>query len=358
MKKNQYGVIMAGGVGSRFWPTSTEKYPKQFHDFLGTGRTLLQQTYDRLSKVIPQDNIYFVINEKYRELVLEQIPETTVDHLILEPAAMNTAPCIAYASYKIHAKNPEAKLFIAPSDHLVMFQDEFARIAKLALEEAGRQENRLITLGIQPNRPETGFGYIQYELSEQNIKKVKQFTEKPELKTAKAFLKSGDYLWNSGMFIWSTQSIIKAFENLAPDLHKVFSQANDFYFTEKEVLYMKEEYVKVEKNSIDYAIMEKSKDVFVIPSSFGWSDLGTWNSIYDHLEKDDQNNAVRGNVLTYNTEDSLIVGNKQKVIVAEGLKDYFVVDTDEVLLICKKDSAQDVKKYVHDVQKNFGKDFV
>ncbi len=348
---------MAGGVGSRFWPASKEEKPKQFHDFLGTGRTLLQQTYDRLSKVVSKENIYFVINEKYKELVLNQIPETTTNHLIMEPAAMNTAPCIAYASYKIHAKNPEAKLFIAPSDHLIMFQDEFVRIAKIALKEA-EKEGHLITLGIQPNRPETGFGYIQYEFSEERVKKVRQFTEKPELKTAKKFLRSGDYLWNSGMFIWSTKSIINSFKTLDPNLHAVFSKANERYFTDQEERYIKEEYPKVEKNSIDFAIMEKSNHVFVIPSSFGWSDLGTWNSVYDHLEKDENKNAVRGKVLTYNTKDSLLIGNPKKVTVVEGLKDYFIVDTEDVLVICKKENAQDVKRYVNDVNKNFGKDFV
>ncbi|MFV0530514.1 MAG: mannose-1-phosphate guanylyltransferase [Flavobacteriales bacterium] len=355
--ENHYAVIMAGGVGSRFWPASTEEQPKQFHDFLGTGRTLLQQTYDRLSKVVPQENIYFVINEKYKDLVMSQIPKTTIRHLIMEPTAMNTAPCIAYASYKIHAKNPKAKLFIAPSDHLIIFQDEFVRIAKIALKEA-EKENHLITLGIQPNRPETGFGYIQYEFSEKRVKKVKQFTEKPELKTAREFLRSGDYLWNSGMFIWSTQSIIKSFETLAPSLHTVFSKARNIYFTDQEEKYIKKEYPKVRKDSIDYAIMEKSNHVFVIPSSFGWSDLGTWNSIYDHLEKDENKNAIRGNVLTYNTKDSLIVGNSDKVTVIEGLKDYFIVDTDEVLVICKKENAQDVKLYVNDVRKNFRKKFI
>ncbi len=355
--ENHYAVIMAGGVGSRFWPASTEEQPKQFHDFLGTGRTLLQQTYDRLSKVVPKENIYFVINRKYKSLVLNQIPETTEMHLIMEPAAMNTAPCIAYASYKIHAKNPEAKLFIAPSDHLIMFQDEFVRIAKMALQEA-EVEDRLITLGIQPNRPETGFGYIQYEFSEKRIKKVKQFTEKPELKKAKEFLHSGDYLWNSGMFIWSTKSIINAFEIFAPNLHQVFSKAHSIYFTDQEENYIETEYPKVEKDSIDYAIMEKSDKVFVIPSSFGWSDLGTWNSIYDHLEKDENKNATRGNVLSYNSKNSLIVGNEKKVTVVEGLENYFIVDTDDVLVICKKENAQDVKLYVNDVRKNFGKDFV
>ncbi len=355
--ENNYAVIMAGGVGSRFWPISKEEKPKQFHDFLGTGKTLLQQTYDRMLKVVSKENIYFVINEKYKELVLNQIPETTINHLIMEPEAMNTAPCIAYASYKIHSKSPEAKLFIAPSDHLIMFQDEFVRIAKIALKEA-EKEGHLITLGIQPNRPETGFGYIQYEFSEERIKKVRQFTEKPELKTAKKFLQSGDYLWNSGMFIWSTKSIISSFKTLAPNLHAVFSKANEHYFTDQEERYIKEEYPKVEKNSIDFAIMEKSNHVFVIPSSFGWSDLGTWNSVYDHLEKDENKNATKGKVLTYNTKDSLLIGNSKKITVVEGLKDYFIVDTDDVLVICKKENAQDVKLYVNDVNKNFGKDFI
>lgn len=348
---------MAGGVGSRFWPASTEEKPKQFHDFLGTGRTLLQQTYDRLSKVIPKENIYFVINKKYKHLVLDQIPDTTIAHLIMEPSAMNTAPCIAYASYKIHAKNPEAKLFIAPSDHLIMLEDSFVKIANIALKEA-EIENRLITLGIEPNRPETGFGYIQYQLSEEPIKKVKQFTEKPELNKAKKFLESGDYLWNSGMFIWSTKSIINAFKTFTPSLHQTFSKAKNLYFTDQEEHYIETEYPKVEKNSIDYAIMEKSDHVFVIPSSLGWSDLGTWNSIYDHLEKDENENAVRGNVLSYNSNNSLIIGCKDKVTVVEGMDNYFVVDTNDVLVICKKENAQNVKLYVDDVRKNFGKDFV
>ncbi len=355
--ENNYAVIMAGGVGSRFWPASTERMPKQFHDFLGTGRTLLQQTYDRLSKVVPKENIFFVINEKYKSLVLEQIPESSEEYLIMEPNAMNTAPCIAYASYKIHSKNKNAKLFIAPSDHLIMFQDEFVRISKLALKEADK-EGRLITLGIQPNRPETGFGYIQYEFSSERIKQVKQFTEKPELKTAKQFLRSGDYLWNSGMFIWSTKSIISSFKSFSPNLHKVFSNAEYLYFTDKEDEYIKNEYPKVEKDSIDYAVMEKSDNVYVIPSSFGWSDLGTWNSIYDHLEKDENSNATKGNVLSYNTKNSLIVSNNKKIAVVEGLDNYFIVDTDDVLVICKKENAQNVKLYVEDVKENFGKDFV
>ena len=353
--ENNYCVIMAGGVGARFWPMSTKKEPKQFHDFLGTGMTLLQQTYQRMKKLAPAENIYFVINEMYKDIVLKQIPETTVDNLIMEPAAMNTAPCIAYASYKIHAKNPNANLFIAPSDHLIVFEDEFVRIAKIAMK-AAEEGDKLITLGIQPNRPETGFGYIQYTSSEDSVKKVKQFAEKPELKKAEQFLRSGDYLWNSGMFIWKTQSIINAFERYTPEYHKVFS--TDVYFTPEEEKYIQEVYPQLTKDSIDYAIMEKSDNVYVIPSSFGWSDLGAWTAIYDQLEKDDNENAIQGKVLTYNTQESLIIGQKEKITIVDGLQDYFVVDTDNVLIICKKENAQEVKEYVKDVQANFGNDFV
>jgi len=355
--KNNYAVIMAGGVGSRFWPISTVKKPKQFHDFIGTGKTLLQQTYERMLKVVPEENIYFVINKAYKNLVLDQIPQTTSQQLIMEPQPMNTAPCIAYASYKIYSINPHAVLFIAPSDHLIMFQDEFVRIAKIALEKAAA-ENGLLTLGIQPNRPETGFGYIQYEFSEERIKRVKKFIEKPSLKQAKHFLYSGDYLWNSGMFIWSVKSIIHAFQQFTPDLHRIFSKANTLYFTQKEEEYISSEYAKVEKVSIDYAIMEKAKEVFVIPSSFGWSDLGTWNSIYDHLEKDENQNAIYGKVLTHGVRNSLVISNKKKAMVIEGLEDYFVVDTNKVLVICKKAQAQKVKQYVEEVKENFGEDFI
>ncbi len=355
--KNNYVVIMAGGVGSRFWPISTIKKPKQFHDFIGIGKTLLQQTYERMLKVAPAENIYFVINKAYKNVVLAQIPQTNCQQLIMEPQSMNTAPCIAYASYKIYSINPHAVLFIAPSDHLIMFQDEFVRIAKIALEKAAA-ENGLLTLGIQPNRPETGFGYIQYKFSEERIKRVKKFIEKPSLRQAKQFLYSGDYLWNSGMFIWSVKSIIQAFQQFTPDLHRVFSKANALYFTQKEEEYISSEYAKVEKVSIDYAIMEKAKEVFVIPSSFGWSDLGTWNSIYDHLEKDENQNAIYGKVLTHGVKNSLVISNKDKAIVIEGLEDYFVVDTNKVLVICKKAQAQKVRQYVEEVKENFGKDFI
>ncbi|MEM6720922.1 MAG: mannose-1-phosphate guanylyltransferase [Bacteroidota bacterium] len=357
MNTNYYAILMAGGVGSRFWPVSTSSFPKQFHDMLGTGETLIQKTFHRLSKLIPKENIYILTNEKYNDLVLEQLPEATQKQVVLEPAMRNTAPCILYASLKIQKENPNAVMVVAPSDHWI--EDETAFINNLqASFDKCSQENVLMTLGIQPTFANTGYGYINFEKSESAIKKVHKFTEKPDYETAKTFLESGNYLWNAGIFIWSVETIVTSFQKFQPTLYALFAQGIALYNTEAENAFIEENYGKSENISIDYAIMEHAKAVYVLPATFDWNDLGTWGSLYDKLEKEENHNAVvNAKPILQDASGNMIRTTNKKVVVIDGLNDYIVVDKEDVLLIYPKAKEQDIKKVLQKVKDTFGENY-
>ena len=345
MNKNYYAILMAGGVGSRFWPVSTEDFPKQFHDMLGSGSTLIQKTFSRLSKLIPVENILILTNERYNELVLEQLPMVKQEQVLLEPAMRNTAPCILYASLKIQKRNPNALMVVAPSDHWIEDETEFANNLQQCFNFC-EKEDALMTLGIQPTFPNTGFGYIEFDKSDSiPIKKVSQFREKPDYETAKSFLKSGNFLWNGGIFIWSVQSITNAFEKFQPQMNALFQSGFESYNTDSEKQFIEENYAKAENLSIDYAVMENATNVYVLPATFDWNDLGTWSSLHDKLEKDDQNNAViNATVILENASNNIIRADGKKLIVVDGLDDYIIVDKENVLLIYPKSKEQDIKR--------------
>jgi len=355
--KDNYVVIMAGGVGSRFWPMSTTENPKQFHDVLGTGRTLIQLTVDRYLPICNAENIIIVTNERYKNLVKEQLPMLSDDQILLEPSRKNTAPCIAYASYKIFAKNENANIIVAPSDHLILKQQDFEATVKKAIEKA-KSEDCLITIGLKPSRPDTGYGYIQFDDTcdvNGGICKVKTFTEKPKLEMAKKFIESGDFYWNSGMFVWSAKAIKASFEKYLPDLAKMFADGLSSYYTDKESEYIETIYPMCKNDSIDYAIMEKAENVYVILADLGWSDLGTWGSLYTHVNKDESRNAVIGEkVMTYDCNDNIIMMPDDKLVVVQGLNDYIVVESNGTLLICKKKDEQKIKQYVTDLKSKRG----
>ncbi|WBX72071.1 mannose-1-phosphate guanylyltransferase [Tenacibaculum retecalamus] len=353
MNKNYYAVIMAGGIGSRFWPVSTEEYPKQFHDMLGTGESLIQRTFNRINALIPAENILIATNERYESLVLEQLPKTTKKQLLLEPAMRNTAPCILYAALKIHAQNKDAVMLVAPSDHWIEDETEFLNNIKTSFE-ASAKNNTLMTLGIQPDTPNTGYGYIQFKESSSDIKKVKNFTEKPNLATAKEFIASGDYLWNAGIFIWSTKSILAAFKKHLPNMLAVLEGTNTIYNTDLEADFIKSNYEKCENISIDYGIMERSNNVHILPVDFGWNDLGTWGSLYNKLEKDDQKNAVVGaETIFRDASGNMIRTESGKKVIIQGLNDFIVVEKDGVLLICPRKDEQDIKQISAAATKKF-----
>jgi mannose-1-phosphate guanylyltransferase len=361
--KNHYAIIMAGGVGTRFWPMSTQAHPKQFIDILGTGRTLLQQTYDRLVKVCPKDNIYVVTSTSYHDLVHQQLPKLPKANILCEPARKNTAPCIAYASYKIHQLNPKAITVVAPSDHLITKEDTYVKAIKSCFTKAA-SEDCLITLGIKPTRPDTGYGYIQFietkeKEKDKRIYKVKTFTEKPDHDMAKFFMESGDFLWNSGIFIWSTESITKAMEAHDPELANVFKEGMDVYNTKNETKFIANAYNTCKNISIDYSVMEKAKNVYVRSSIIGWSDLGTWGSLYTHLKHDTHKNAIVGkNVMQYNCNNCIVQVPKNKLVVLQGLEDYIVVESEGVLMICKKQDEQQIRNFVNDVKVQKGESFI
>lgn len=354
---NYYAVIMAGGVGSRFWPVSTKNYPKQFHDMLGTGESLIQRTFHRIAALVPDKNILIATNERYQDLVLSQLPEISKNQLLLEPVMRNTAPCILYAALKIYDENPDAVMLVAPSDHWIDDEKTFLKNIETSFEACSVRDI-LMTLGIQPSSPNTGYGYIQFKESQDEIKEVKNFTEKPDLKTAKEFLKSGDYLWNAGIFVWSAESILKAFEELSEDMFLLFNQKNQ-YNSNKEKEFIETTYPKAENISIDFGIMEKAKNVHVLPVDFGWNDLGTWGSLYNKLQKSSNSNAsVGAETLFRGSSGNMIRTQKGKRVVIQGLNDYIVVENEDVLLICPKKDEQDIKQIVSDVKEQFGEDFV
>ncbi len=355
---------MAGGIGSRFWPMSRTEKPKQFLDILGTGHSLLQLTYDRFNKIIPKENILIVTNQDYGTLVSDQLPDLPLSNILLEPARRNTAPCIAYASYKIRERNENARIVVAPSDHMILKEAKFLEVVQDGLNFVGDVDS-LLTIGIPPSRPETGYGYIQANGGEQtgarykDIKKVKTFTEKPDLKLAKVFYESGEFFWNSGIFFWSVKTILSAFSHYLPDMYSVFSEGSGRYDTEKERGFISSAYADCRNISIDYGIMEKADNVCVITSDFGWSDLGTWGSLHDQMKKDRKKNVLSGKeVMTYDVKGCLVNSPDDKLVVLQGLEDYIVVETDDILLVCRMEDEQKIRNIVNDVRIQKGDTFI
>lgn len=354
MEKDQsiYCVIMAGGIGSRFWPMSTATSPKQFHDILGIGKSLIQQTYERLSKITSKDKIYVITDKEYADLTKQQLPDIQREQIISEPFGMNTAPCSIYSAIKINQLDKDGILLICPSDHLILEPDEFVKDAKIAIKRA-KNEDSLFTLGIHPIRPDTGYGYIQYIDSNDKVNHVKTFTEKPNLSMAKKFIASGDFLWNSGIFIWSISSILNAFKTFLPEMYQSFYDIKECMNTSQEFEVIKKIYPTLSKVSIDIGILEKAKNVKVIKSHFSWSDLGTWDSLYDKGKKDENENVIFGDHISlYNSKGNLIYTEKNKAIVIDGIENHIIVDTDNGLLITSLDKAQNVKSYVDDLRLN------
>jgi mannose-1-phosphate guanylyltransferase len=363
--KHNFCVIMAGGIGARFWPMSRTSHPKQFIDILGTGETLIQQTYRRFKRICPKENIYIVTNQIYKNLVQKQIPEMAPNQILLEPSRRNTAPCIAYANYCIYERDPEARIVVAPSDHIILKEDVFLANIESALEAAARNP-WLLTLGIRPSRPDTGYGYIQYVDSpepvyqkEPHIRKVKTFTEKPNLELAIKFLECGDFLWNSGIFIWSLKSIMSAFQLYLNEVDTLFQKGIGKYGTREERAFISSTYSVCKSISIDYGVMEKADNVYVLAADFGWSDLGTWGSLYENRPKDENGNTVVGkNVKVYESTNCIVNMPKDKVVVLEGLNDYIVVESENVLLVCKKSSEQNIRQFVNDVLLENGEKYI
>ncbi len=347
---NQYGIIMAGGIGSRFWPESTAEMPKQFLDLLGTGKSFLQQTFDRLHKMIPAEQIFILTNEGYRDLIKQQLPQITDAQIIAEPVMRNTAPAILYAAKKIKTLNPDAVMLVAPSDHYIAQEDQFIENVQTAFEHVAKHDH-LITLGIVPNSPNTGYGYIQYDKSDTNrIKKVLKFTEKPDLKTAQQFLAEGNYLWNAGIFVWSVQSILKAYHRYLPRMFNKLSPRGKYYNTPREKDFIEKAFPQLKNISIDYGILEKARNVYVLPASFVWNDLGAWNAIYEQLkQKDGENVAIHTDLYTDNSRGNLVKTNHKKVVIKD-LQDYAVIDTDKVLMIIPRKDDQKVKEFASKVK--------
>jgi mannose-1-phosphate guanylyltransferase len=356
MNENYYAAILAGGIGSRFWPQSRTSYPKQFLDILNTGKTLIQSTFERYASFLPKENIYIITVDEYIKIVQEQLPEMNPSNILAEPSRKNTAPCIAYIAFKLIQLDPEASLIVAPSDHLVLDNNEFEKVVLKALDFVTHTK-AFITLGIKPTYPNTGYGYIQHELVSvaDDIFKVKTFTEKPNIELAGTFIASGDFLWNAGIFIWKVGDFIKAFEQYQPEMFELFSAGQEYFNTPEEQNALARIYPLCTNISIDYALMEKANNVYVIPSSFGWSDLGTWNSAYENLEKDYLGNAVaEDNVMIIDATRCMVSAQHDKLLVLQGLDDFIIVDTDDVLLICKKEKEQQIKEYVAEVKRNKG----
>ncbi len=347
---------MAGGIGSRFWPKSRSSYPKQFLDILNSGKTLIQWTFERYASFIPKENIFIVTSEEYTDIVAEQLKDLPVENILAEPSKKNTAPCVAYIAFKLLQKNPKAAMIVAPSDHMILDGETFKNIALKALDFVDKSSS-LVTLGIKPTYPNTGYGYIQYDIEviEEDIYKVKTFTEKPDLELAKTFLLSGDFLWNAGIFIWKAKDVIDEFAAQQPEMFELFDTEKESFNTDAEKDAIGRIYPLCTNISIDFAIMENAKSVCVIPSSFGWSDLGTWNSAYENLDKDYLGNAVASNnVIVIDATKCMVSAPHDKLLVLQGLDDFIVVDTKDALLICKKDKEQAIKDYVAEVKRSKG----
>ena len=358
--KNTYVAIMAGGIGSRFWPVSRVGHPKQFLDILGAGRSLIQQTYDRFAKMVPAENIFVVTANEYVDITKEQLPELAVENIIGEPFRKNTAPCIAYISFKLQRLNPEASLIIAPADHLILQEEKFLEVCEDALKFVNHF-NALLTIGIKPSYPNTGYGYIQHEdaPATPGVHKVKTFTEKPNVELAKTFIASGDFLWNSGIFIWKTKNGLDAFQKHMPEMYELFASEEESLNTDGEKAVIETIYPQCPNTSIDFGVMEKANNVYVIPSSFGWSDLGTWNSAWENMDKDYFENAVAGDkVIVFDTSKCVVHVPDDKLVVLQGLEDFIVADTKDVLLICRKEKEQAIKEYVAEVKRNTGEKFL
>lgn len=354
---NRYCVIMAGGIGSRFWPLGRQSKPKQFLDILGTGRTFMRQTVDRFAKIIPIENFVVVTNSAYKDLVLEQIPELSPSQVLSEPIGRNTAPCIAYAACHIRSKNPEATMVVTPADHLIIDEAAFLEAIEQSCNFAQR-DKVLMTIGIQPSRPDTGYGYIQIDAqAEENINKVKTFTEKPALEMAKVFIESGDFRWNAGIFVWQVGTILEALNEFLPDNQELFESISTTYNTTLEQDAIDRIYPECRNISIDFGIMEKAKNVYVRSSDCGWSDVGTWGSFYSLSDKDESGNVCSENVITYNTNNCIVKAAANKMVVVDSLEDYLIVDTDNALMICPKENEQNVKQFIGDVKYKTGGKF-
>ncbi len=358
MKKNYYAVLMAGGVGSRFWPISTTEFPKQFHDMLGAGSTLIQKTFNRLNKIIPTENVLVLTNERYGDLVKEQLPDLKDNQVVTEPCMRNTAPCILYAAMKIYKMDPEAVMIVAPSDHWIEDELAFVEDVKTSFDRC-EKDDVICTFGIKPSFPNTGFGYIEYDKSSssdhQKLKPVIQFREKPTYQTAKQYLEQGNFLWNAGIFMWSVKTIIQAFKKYQPSQYQLFETGMESYNTAEEKEFIRQNYAKADNISIDYAILERADEIYVLPASFDWNDLGTWGSLYDKLEKDPMGNAlVNARFLGANAGQNVIRTPKDKLVVIEDLNDYIIVDREEVLLIMPKSKEQDIKGVLAKVKESYG----
>lgn len=348
---------MAGGVGSRFWPFSRNDRPKQFLDFFGTGRSLLQMTFDRFRHLVPAENILIVSNVIYKDLILEQLPEITSEQVLLEPNRRNTAPCIAYAVNRIKAITDKANIIVAPSDHLILKEIDFLETIKVGLNFI-ENNNSLLTLGIKPSRPETGYGYIQIDEGDTKLRKVKTFTEKPNAELAQVFFETGEFFWNSGIFLWNLQAIDNAFNELLPEVATKFEAGKTHFNTPNEQSFINEMYPSCPNVSIDYGIMEKAKDVHVLCSDFGWTDLGTWGSLYEMSPKDENENVtLKCKTAFYDSKDNIVALPSEKLAVIEDLKGYIVAESDNVLLICKLENEQKIRQYVNDMNVKFDGQF-
>lgn len=360
MDKHRYVAIMAGGIGSRFWPMSRTSYPKQFLDILNTGRTLIQSTFDRFAKFIPAEHIYVVTSDEYVNIVAEQLPMLPKENILAEPSRKNTAPCIAYIAYKLNQLDPTGSLICAPADHLISDETGFVKVCLEAMNFV-QKHKALITLGIKPTYPNTGYGYIQFEQQpvSDNVYKVKTFTEKPNTELAKTFVQSGEFLWNAGIFVWQIRNIVQAFTTYLPEMAEVFDAEKEHFNGADEKKAIEKIYPQCSNISIDYGIMEKADNVYIIPSSFGWSDLGTWNSAWENMEKDYLGNAAAGNqVMVFDANRNMIHAPNDKLVLVQGLEDFIVVDTKDVLLICKREKEQEIKEYVAEVRRNKGEKFL
>ena len=360
MNKHHYVAIMAGGIGSRFWPMSRSNYPKQFLDILNTGETLIQQTFTRYIKLVPPQNVYIITSREYVELVKKQLPQLPEENILAEPSRKNTAPCIAYIAFKLFQKDPDAVMMAAPADNLIADADHFIKTAKKALDFVSNI-NALVTIGIKPTSPNTGYGYIQHDGPEvtPGVHKVKTFTEKPNLELAKTFVSSGDFLWNAGIFTWKVKNVLAAFEKFLPEMYDVFVAEKDNFNTAEEHASIERIYPQCTNISIDFGIMESADNVYVIPASFAWSDLGTWNSAWENMDKDYFQNAVAGDhVMVVDAKNCMVHVPNNKLVLLQGLEDYIVVDTKDVLLICKKDKEQEIKEYVAEVKRNKGEKYL
>ena len=356
--KNNYCIIMAGGVGSRFWPFSTNEKPKQFLDFFGTGRSLLRMTYERLDGIVPSSNVFIVTNKIYKDTILEQLPELAENQVLLEPMRRNTAPCIAYAVYRIQKQNPKANIVVLPSDHLITNEKEFQRVITEGLRFVANND-ALLTLGMKPTRPETGYGYIQLGNGGDDLRKVKTFTEKPNLEMAKVFLASGEFAWNSGMFLWRADVIINQFNQYLSEVADKFAQGIDVYGTDNEQAFINRIYPECPNISIDYGIMEKADNVYVMLADFGWSDLGTWGSLHEITSKDSDNNAVaKCQTMLYNAKNNMVALPEGELVVIDGLDGYLVARDNGVLLICPKDQEAKIRQYVKDAEEKFGNKYI